>query len=232
MWSTKRLALSAAVGAALALGGCATSRAPTAGARLDAPTPLDQFAITTHETPDQVALAVHGEGVTAAQRQALAGLVERWRDAGGGMVTVQAPNDTADVPTARAYADAAVSTLGVLGVPYDQVRVVGYAAGPQARPVVLASFNRVVAEGPDCKHIPWGNLTATGSNQPNPRFGCVVTANLAAQIAYPEDLLGRAPTEPGDAARRATVLAKYRDGKITASEKDDNASGAVSQKVK
>jgi len=231
MWSIKRLNASAALTALVLVAGCAAPRpAPMA---LAAPaTPLDQFQITTHERPDQVGLTVHPEGVTPAQRDALAALVARWRDAGGGLVTVQAPNDAADATGAHAFADAAVSTLGVLGVPYEQIRVIGYAGGRQGRPVVLASFNTVIADVPNCGAIPWDNLTATRNNNVSNHFGCEVTANLAAQIAYPADIAGQVQTGPSDAARRAVVLGKYRAGAITASEKDEQASGSVSQKVK
>jgi pilus assembly protein CpaD len=145
---------------------------------------------------------------------------------------VQTPNDAADAPGARAYAEAAVSTLGVLGVPYDHVRMIGYAAGPQPKAVVLASFSRVVAEGPDCRSVPWENLTATKDNKPYNRFGCTLTANMAAQIADPSDLAGNTPLAPADSSRRMVVLAKYRDGKLTSSEKDEQASGSISSAVK
>ena len=66
------------------------------------------------------------------------------------------------------------------------MRVAGYDAGPQPKaPVVLASFSRVVADGPDCRNAPWDNLTATKDNEPYNRFGCALTANMAAQIADP-----------------------------------------------
>lgn len=37
---------------------------------------------------------------------------------------------------------------------------------------------------------------------------------------------------PYDAARRETVLGKYRKGELTSSQKDDQATGAISQAVK
>jgi pilus assembly protein CpaD len=232
MWLTKRLALTGGLAALILVTGCATPNAPVLGQRADPATPLDQYAMGVHEAPDQVGLAVHAEGVNAAQRQALLEFTDRWRASGSGWVTVQTPNDAADAPGARAYAEAAVSTLGVLGVPYDHVRMIGYAAGPQPKAVVLASFSRVVAEGPDCRSVPWENLTATKDNKPYNRFGCTLTANMAAQIADPSDLAGNTPLAPADSSRRMVVLAKYRDGKLTSSEKDEQASGSISSAVK
>ncbi len=232
MWLIKRAGLLGGLSAMALLGACASERPMVAGSVADAATPLDQYRMGLSETPDQVGLAVHPEGVNAAQRQALAGLVDRWRANGAGMVTVQTPNDAADPTGARAYAEAAVSTLGVLGVPYERVRVIGYAAGPQAKPVVLAGYSRAVAEAPDCRNVPWENLTATKDNKPYNRFGCTLAANMALQLADPGDLRGDTPMAPADNARRAVVMAKYRDGKVTSSEKDEQASGAISNAVK
>jgi pilus assembly protein CpaD len=232
MSSTKRLALIGGLTALILTAGCATAPVtPTIGRRVDAPTPLDQYAAGIRETPEQVGLAVHPEGVTATQRQALVEFAERWRAAGSGMITVQTPNDAADAAGARAYAEAAISTLGVLGVPYDHVQVIGYAAGPQPKMVVLASFLRSGVEIPDCRSVPWENLTATRDNKPYNRFGCTLTANMAAQLADPSDLAGNTPLAPADNSRRMVVLGKYRDGKVTASDKDTQASGVVSSAV-
>ena len=63
----------------------------------------------------------------------------------------------------------------------------------------------------------------------NPNFGCANTANIAALIANPADLI--APRDVRirrDAARRETVLTKYRQGQITSTPKDEQASGVVS----
>jgi pilus assembly protein CpaD len=58
-----------------------------------------------------------------------------------------------------------------------------------------------------------------------------VTANIAAQVANPEDLLGPRPETPIDSGRRATVLDKYRKGEVTASAKDEQSNGIISKAV-
>jgi pilus assembly protein CpaD len=233
MSSIKTLSLLGGLAALALVAGCAAAPQRVAGLTEHPPTPLDKFTIGLHEAPDQVALGVHREGVSANQRDALAGFADRWRAAGGGYITLQTPDDCADVQGAKSYAESVTSTLGVMGVPYDHIRFIGYAGGgPNAKPVVLASFTHVVAEGPDCKSIPWENLSATKDNKSYNRFGCVVTANLAAQIADPTDLAGNVPLAPADNTRRLVVLGKYRDGKATSSDKDSQADGSVSQVVK
>jgi pilus assembly protein CpaD len=55
-----------------------------------------------------------------------------------------------------------------------------------------------------------------------------VTANIAAQIADPEDLLHPRAETPPDGSRRQVVLDKYRTGATTSTAKDTQANGAVS----
>ena len=54
---------------------------------------------------------------------------------------------------------------------------------------------------------------------------------MAAQIANPEDLIRPRDSTPADAGRRDTVLGKYRKGDVTASAKDEQATGVVSKAV-
>jgi pilus assembly protein CpaD len=227
MSSTKRLTLVAGLGVLALLSACA-SKPQVQGARVDSPTPLDQYQIKTHDAPDQVGLTIHDEGLSPAQRDALAAFTARWRAAGGATITLQVPSDAPEPASARNFAMAAESTLAVLGVPYDRVRTVSYAEGPTPKPLVLASFDTVVAEAPDCASVPWGNLSAVGSNAAYKKFGCTLEANLALQVADPRDLRGELPLAPGDNTRRMQILSNYRTGKATSSEKDAQANGAVS----
>ena len=70
------------------------------------------------------------------------------------------------------------------------------------------------------------------TNDVQKNFGCATTANMAAQVANPADLMGASDTAPIDAGRRMDVLSKYRQGKVTSSEKDEQAKGSVAQAVK
>jgi len=54
---------------------------------------------------------------------------------------------------------------------------------------------------------------------------------IAAQVADPADLLHPRTEAPPDAARRQTVLDKYRQGAVTSAAKDTQANGAVSTTV-
>ena len=211
------------------LAGCASVN-PHAGegARKDAQTPLDQYQVGTRETPDQLGLAVHREGLSASQHDALAAFVGRWRAAGGGTITLMTPSDAPDPEAARTFAMAAQSTLSVMGVPDDRIRPLTYAEGATPKPVVMLGFEAIAAVAPDCRSIPWENLSANKDNRAYNRFGCSLAANMAAQIADPRDLRGDTAMAPADNSRRMEVLSNYRTGKSTSTAKDAQANGAVS----
>ena len=226
----KALIASVALAAAVGLCACETVTQTTGGPTGPEPiTPTERYAIEVTRTPDDVALAPHREGLSPTQREAIAEFVHRWRANEGGEVAIRVAADSQDPAAAHRTAEAAAALLRQEGVPADQLRLVSYQAGAPNAPVI-AGYMSYQAHGPDCART-WDNQTSTGTNQVSRHFGCTVTANFAAQIANPKDLVGPARLDPADNTRRSTVLAKYRRGEITSSAKDEQASGTVSQAV-
>jgi pilus assembly protein CpaD len=230
MWWTDALARARAPGstalAALALAAC-QSPGPSTYPNLPL-TPTEQYSIQVEEAPDQLALMPHADGLSALQRAALVGLVNRWRESPGASdLSVQGPAG-GDAAAQRTVSEV-LGALQALGVPAGRVRTGEYDPAEAVRPV-LASFTALKAKGPDCEGG-WDNLTSTRNNGPSTHFGCAVTANLAAMVADPSHLLAPAAVEAPDGDRRQTVLGKYRKGEVTASAIDQQASGAVSRAV-
>ena len=210
-----------ALAACALIAGCA---APRLGSpELAALTPSEQFAIEVRSVPDEILLAPHG-GLSPAQQAALADLAERWRDAGEGPIVVHTgPGRAAHTGEAAAHA------LQEAGVPAGFVQLAHMEAPHDAPAVpVRVGYSRLVAVGPQCANM-WGDLTRTAANRPQAGFGCAVTANMAAQIANPRDLVSPRPSYPADAVRRATVMDKYRKGQPTNSERSGDERGDVSQ---
>jgi pilus assembly protein CpaD len=58
-----------------------------------------------------------------------------------------------------------------------------------------------------------------------------MAANLAAQVANPEDLLRPRDSTPDRRGPRDVVLGKYRKGEVTSSAKDDQANGSISKAI-
>ena len=204
-------------------GGAEKAEAPLTGTEVWA----DRVKVDAH--PDEILLAPHTGGLSPNQLKALDNLLDRWLEAEGREILINAPMGGPDADPAGRMAAAARQRLLALGAPAGAVRITGYDAGGQPGAPLKVGFLRYHAEIPKCGS--WENITATRDNKPYENFGCAVAANIAAQVANPEDLLGPRASTPADAGRRDTVFGKYRKGESTASAKEDQATGVVSKAV-
>jgi pilus assembly protein CpaD len=208
---------------------CATDDSgKTAAKTPPALTPTEHFAIKVTPHEDQILLAPHADALSPAQSSALQDLADRWRDVGDGVIKIETPSRGGE-ETYRATA-LIQDALFALGVRPDQVHLTDYDPGAQPRAPIIVGFTRYEAKGPQCGRD-WTNFTSTMNNDVNSNFGCANTANIAALIANPADLVAPRQSQPVDAQRRETVLDKYRQGQMTSSAKDDQASGAISNVV-
>ena len=214
--------------AVLALGACATTSHDKKAAADPPPiTPSERYAIKVEPSPEELKLGAHEAGLSPNQVDALRDFVGRWWRTDHATVTIRAPEHGPERTAVYRTATATRDFLIGQGVDPESVRIVGYdAAGDSAAPVVVA-FMRYEARGPQCGRS-WDNLANVYQNREYDEFGCAVTANIAAQIAEPADLLHPRDVDPPDAARRQTVLDAYRKGSTTSSAKDAQANGAVS----
>jgi len=220
-------ALLAAVLAASAAG-CATAPKTGATAPRQGLTSTEQFTATVDSHQDQVLLAAHADGLSAAQARALTSLVDRWRDTGGGPIVIQAPSHGGG--EAYRSAIAIQDALGSLGVRETLIKLVGYEGSTTAGAPMIVGFASYEAKTLKCGQD-WDAFSRSDQNKPNSNFGCAITANIAAMVANPADLAGPRPADPSDAQRREVVLGKYRAGTVTSTAKDSQANGAVSTAV-
>lgn len=212
----------------LALGGCATATPGLSRNTATPLTPTQQFGFDVQRTPQDLALAVHPQGLSPKQQLALTDFVTRWTDNGGGEMLVKTPvNIPGDPAMGRRTADLTISFLQHLGVSAERIRLSAYDAGHAPNAPVIASFERFEARAPDCSGH-WDNLTSTKNNDASSHFGCAVTGNIAVMVANPRDLVIPANMDPSDNSRREVVLGKYRQGQITSTSQDEQASGKVS----
>ncbi|MCZ4106833.1 CpaD family pilus assembly protein [Brevundimonas diminuta] len=198
------LALSACVGGPASLGG----EPPL--------TPTSRFSLQVEPGLDRIALAVHETGLSANQRAALDALVGRFAMEGAPVLVIEAP--AGGDPVAAQAAWNVKAAFEAAGVPGERIQLVGYAA-PDPRAPVLVGFETVRAVVPQCG-TQWGNLGRTGDNQSASNFGCAVTANLAAQIADPRDIVAPRAMIPADSGRRSVVFDAYRKGEQTSAQRE------------
>jgi len=214
---------------ALALSGlaaCASTppdQGPSKTAATDTQQWMDRIKVTS--APDEIVLAPHATGLSANQSAALEALLGRWLQIEARELVVTAPNNAGGMATQ--IRDRLIS----LGAPGSRVRVVGFNPTGPDDDTIRVGFVRYEAEKLKCGER-WENLTATRNNGPYENFGCAMAANLAAQIANPEDLVRPRDMTPIDAGRRSDVLGKYRKGEVTSSARDEQASGSISRVIK
>lgn len=216
--------------ASAALTACAAAPTATSDAAALARTPTELWANRVKVQPDEIRLAVHADGLSATQREALGVFLADWRATGGGPVILRAPLGGADPGAVGRTTEGVRMQLSGGGVPVSLITLASYDAGGDPLAPLVVGRERYRVDVPRCGQE-WTNITLSANNEPQPNFGCATTANMAAQIANPSDLLGPAPVTPADAQRRGVVLGKYRLGESTASEKDESAT-AVSDVVK
>ena len=204
--------------------------AACASPRQTAATPTEQWnsRVLVEPRPEQVKLVVHDGGLSQNQAHALATFVEHWRDAGAGEIVIEAPRE--GPAGAHGMMVDARDFLAAQGVPADRFRLVGYEAGGAMDAPLIVGFLRHEVVLPRCGRS-WENLTRTANNTVHSNFGCAVTANMAAQIANPEDLLQPRPMTPADAQRRDTVFGAYRAGQVTSSAANPQADVSISSAV-
>jgi pilus assembly protein CpaD len=204
---------------------CAGDPGPSASRAL---TPTEHYAIKVTPHQDQIMLAAHADGLSPAQQAALSDLADRWRDQGETAIHIQSPKHGGE----EAYRSVALiqDALYALGVTPDKVDVVDYDPGARPNAPIIVGFLHYEAKGPECGRE-WTSFTRSMNNEPNSNFGCSVTANVAAQVDNPGDFLAPRQSTPADAARRTTVLDKYRAGQVTASAADAQAKGTISTSV-
>lgn len=210
-----RQTLLISIAASALLGGC--MGAPAEGTGPIPLTPTQRFSLQVEPGVERIALAVHDQGLSANQQNALIDLANRFGQEGATGIRIEAPSGQDVVANDLAWRIKGV--LEQVGVPAHQVQVVGYNA-PDPRAPVLVGYETLRARVSQCG-LEWGSLSRTANNQSSANFGCAVTANLAAQIANPRDIVAPRTMTPADAGRRSVVFDNYRKGQVTAAEREE-----------
>ena len=208
---------------ALALSACATaSNLPEGPAHS-----LSRYTLQVEPGLDRIALAVHDAGLSSNQQAALGALANRFAVEQAEVIRIEAPSG--NDPVAAQAAWNVRESLARMGVPAERLLVVAYEA-PDPRAPVLAGFETLRARIPDCA-AEVRTPTVTYANDQSPGFGCALTANLAAQIANPRDIVAPRGMSAPDMDRRAKVFDTYRAGQQTAAPQETLVDGEVSQAV-
>ncbi len=179
----------------------------------------DRHPIVVTERPRSVDIFIGSGrgGLTAVQRAQVAAFGGAWRREGNGLLAIDIPYGTPNETASKATVREISSILHSAGVPPKAISVRPYrpSAPIEIGPIRL-NYPVMRAEAGPCGEWP-DDLGPTTSpiateNQPYWNFGCATQRNLAAVVVEPADLVQPRPETAPYAARRATVMDKYRLG--------------------
>ena len=145
-----------------------------------------------------------------------------YRAHGNGSLGISVPNGPPSHAAITFFAERAAQT----GIARDKILVSTHDVANNDFRVDI-SYITYTAKTDNCGD--WSeNLSFTMENQTPKNFGCSVQHNIAAMVADPRDLMGPRRFDQADAARAATVIDAYEQGKPTSAQKTQEQSGAVS----
>ena len=146
-------------------------------------------------------------------RETVLGFLARYRAESEGVIQVSRPQGSANAGSAAHAATEVEELLKLAGVPSHRIVRSSYpVAGDAIAPVRLA-YTAVRSTVADCGKWP-EDLASAEQNHDNRNyhnFGCATQANLAAQIANPNDLLHPRERTPIDGGRANEVIDGYRE---------------------
>lgn len=203
--------------ATLLLGACTTYH-PS-----EVPTPL-RNKITVAETVERLELYAQPSGLnlSARDQDAVSEFVHLYGQYGQGPMYINIPGNAANGMGADQAKSAITARMQSMGIPGSQLQMGKYAADLDAPAPVVVSFRRLTTVPINCEQGAF--LTSTSTNQPYGNFGCAQTANLAAMIDNPRQLLSPYPQAPSTMIRRSTVFDNYAIGQPTATTRPEGQS--------
>lgn len=186
-------------------------------------TSADAHRIKVSEVGERLEVSIADGALSPTALFAIENFATEYRRMGHGPMALSAPKDANPQMTG-----AVIGVLADAGIPAERVSVARYDAGDAAAPLVLR-FTRYDAEAPKCPSLSLEDTANAFSNRPVRSFGCAMQANLAAMIADPADLAAPRAMDPADAARRALVVDKYRQGEQTHATRSEDERVTVSR---
>lgn len=94
----------------------------------------------------------------------------------------------------------------------------------------IASYRAMSAAPPDgCTRMPGWDGVGHRDTLEDYEFGCEVDSVISKMVSDPEDMLGKAGTQDGDARRQGGVVERYRSGEPNESLEGLSSSGGVGE---
>lgn len=163
-----------------------------------------------------------GLELSARDEYAVSAFLDAYAAQGSGPLYINRPATALDQQGVK-QTDALLHRLMTRsGIRPDNSQSGTYYTRPGDPAPVVISYRTLRAIPQDCSHL--GDLTVTHRNSVTPEFGCFASANLAAMISDPRQLIEPYTMGPPNAQRRQVVYDKYIQGESTASERPEGQS--------
>ncbi len=175
--------------------------------------------ITVAETVERLELYTGSAGLhlSARDKAAMGNFLAQYARTGEGPLYINVPTgvaNSAGISKAQSAVRAQLSSMGLGGV---HVQTGQYNSPPNAPAPVIISYRRLAIAPINCQQ--GSSLQHTYNNQPYLGFGCAQTANLAAMIDGPRQLLDPSEFDPAWANGRNRVMENFVKGEQTATER-------------
>lgn len=216
--SKRTLAATAALAVIAALTACATPTASTGPS-------VFENRIQVAESIERLELYTRPNGLELSARDqvAVSQFLQGYGRSGNGPLYINVPN-ASGLGAQQAQAVIRQSLAGV-GLGGAAVQTGQYQAAHGSPAPVVVSYRTLKTVPQDCRQL--GDTTDTFANQPYDSFGCFHSANLAAMIGDPRQLLAPYDMTVPDSQRRQTIYDKYIGGENPASTQPDRQQVSV-----
>ena len=209
--AARRLPAVLLVGLAAALASCAGKDSMTTGALPDDYRTRHPIVVGEAEKTIDIPVAAGEAGLTRNQSETVAGFVAEYRRTSNGIIQIVTPRGAANEGAAASAASSMRRLMVRMGVPSQKILHSGYPSEFGESAPVRLSYVAIAAKAGPCGEWPADMTLNTFSNNNYHNFGCASQANLAAQLANPNDLLGPRRMTPADSTQRGQVIERYRE---------------------
>ncbi len=175
-----------------------------------------RYPIEVAESIERLELYTRAGGLDLSARDtdAVALFLSGFQRHGSGQVLVNVPSNARGAGAHQA--ESLIRTMVMQGgMPPSAVKTARYNVPPHATAPVVVSYKSLKTMPRDCNSM--GLLTWTGNNQSSDSYGCAQSANLAAMIQDPRQLIEPLPYGIPSAERRTEIYDKYIKGEETSS---------------
>ncbi len=169
----------------------------------------------------------NGLDLSARDQAAVNQFLQSYRQSGNGPIYLNIPSNAASGLGVQQAQALIRQNLAVLGLSNTGMQTGQYQASYGSPAPVIVSYRTLKTVPADCRQL--GDVTDTYNNQTSDNFGCFHSANLAAMIGDPRQLLDPYEMTIPDSQRRQTVYDRYIEGENTASTQPDRQQVSVEE---